>query len=137
MTRWVVGAQERYEEIKAALTPFLRQCGFPNSALQWLPVAGPTGQNITRAPTEPALAAWWKGPTLLQAIDAFKPPPRQTAHPLRIPVSDVVGPSRGGVVVAGKLEAGTVQVQFPSPRFPHVNALDPIKAPVDGHSLSL
>ncbi len=69
-----------------------------------------SGQNLVGPPTEPALASWWKGPALVQAIDAFEPPPRETSRPLRLPVSDVVGPGKGGVVVAGKIEAGVLQV---------------------------
>jgi elongation factor 1-alpha len=29
---------------------------------------------------------WYKGPTLLEALDALKPPKRPTHKPLRIPI---------------------------------------------------
>ena len=78
--------------------------------MQWLPAVGPSGENLVKPPSEPALAAWWdSGPTLLQAIDAFKPPHRPTDLPLRLPVAEVGRGARGGVAVGGKLEAGALR----------------------------
>lgn len=62
-------------------------------------------------PQEPALAAWWRGPTLVQAIDAFRLAPRGAERPLRMPVSDVFKGARGGIAVGGKLEAGALKVR--------------------------
>ena len=56
---------------RAQLEPFLRVCGFRDAAVQWLPAVGPTGQNLVASPTEPTLAAWWRGPTVVAAIDRF------------------------------------------------------------------
>lgn len=67
--------QERYEYIRSLLLPFLTSVGFREASLQWLPAVGPAGQNLKAPPTEPLLA-WWKGPTLVQAIDKFLPKPR-------------------------------------------------------------
>ena len=69
---------ERFQGIQDALGPFLRSVGFKDSCVQWLPAVGPTGENLTAPPTEPALAAWWRGPTLVQSIDAFVPMQRNT-----------------------------------------------------------
>lgn len=68
--------QERFEYIRSQLLPFLKSVGFKESCLQWLPAVGPAGQNLIAKPTEPLLARWWKGPTLVEAIDAFVPKPR-------------------------------------------------------------
>lgn len=65
-------AQERFEEVKGRLAPFLSSCGFKD--VQWLPASAPTGQNVSTAPTEAALTAWWPaGPTVVDAIDSFEP----------------------------------------------------------------
>jgi hypothetical protein len=68
--------QERFEYIKSQLLPFLKTVGFRESSVQWLPAVGPAGQNLVGPPSEALLSRWWKGPTLVQAIDAFKPKPR-------------------------------------------------------------
>lgn len=70
--------QERFEYIRSQLLPFLKSVGFKEQAVQWLPAVGPAGQNLKEPPTEPLLSSWWKGPTLVQAIDTFVPKPRNT-----------------------------------------------------------
>lgn len=70
--------QERFEYIRSQLLPFLKTVGFRESSVQWLPAVGPAGQNLVAPPSEPLLLRWWQGPTLVQAIDAFKPKPRNT-----------------------------------------------------------
>lgn len=70
--------QERFDYIHAQLLPFLKSAGFKESGLQWLPAVGPAGQNLVAKPSEPLLASWWKGPTLVEAIDAFVPKARNT-----------------------------------------------------------
>ena len=51
-----------------------------------------------------------QGPSVLQAIDAFKPSERATNKPFRMPITDVFKGQRGGVSVGGKLEGGAVAV---------------------------
>ncbi|PSC70924.1 HBS1 isoform X1 isoform B [Micractinium conductrix] len=101
--------QQRFEAIKAQLEPFLKTCGFRPSAIQWLPAVGPTGENLVKPPADAALAAWWKGPTLAQAIDNFAPTQRLLERPLRLPVSDVLRAGKAGVTVGGKLEGGALR----------------------------
>jgi hypothetical protein len=67
-------------------------------------------------PQDPALAAWWRGPTLVEAIDAFAPRERATGRPLRMPVTDVFKNRAGGR--AGERCRGRrpgVQPRSPSP----------------------
>jgi hypothetical protein len=72
--------QERFDYIRSQLLPFLKTVGFRESSVQWLPAVGPAGQNLVAAPSEPLLSRWWRGPTLVQAIDAFTPKPRNTGE---------------------------------------------------------
>lgn len=103
-------SEERFNAIKATLEPFLKTCGFRPSAIQWLPAVGPTGDNLAAPPKDPALAAWWRGPTLAQAIDAFRPAHRLLEKPLRMPVADVQRSGKANVLVGGKLEGGGLVV---------------------------
>lgn len=107
-------AQERYEQVKSALLPFLRTSGFRESAVQWLPAVGPTAQNLTGPPAEPALSSWWPGPpSVVDAIDAFRLAARPTGRPLRMPIADVFKGPRGGLSIGGKLEGGALKVSEP------------------------
>lgn len=103
-------SQDRFEYIRAQLLPFLKSAGFKERAIQWLPAVGPAGQNLKEPPTEPLLKSWWKGPTLVQAIDAFVPKPRNTGAPVRLPVQDVFKGRQGGVCCGGKLEGGALKL---------------------------
>ncbi|KAK9830139.1 hypothetical protein WJX72_009959 [[Myrmecia] bisecta] len=103
-------SQDRFEHIRAVLLPFLKQSGFREAAISWLPAVGLTGENLTRPPTDPLLAAWWKGPTVVGIIDSFKPTQRNTGRPLRMPIADVFKGQRGGTAVGGKLEGGALKV---------------------------
>ncbi|BDA43503.1 HBS1-like protein [Coccomyxa sp. Obi] len=103
-------SQDRFEEVKGTLLPFLRTSGFRESQVQWLPAVGPSGQNLTGPPTEPALASWWRGPSVVAAIDAFRPTERAVGRPLRLPIADVFKGQRGGMAVSGKLEGGALKV---------------------------
>jgi translation elongation factor EF-1alpha len=71
-------SQDRFLEVKAQLLPFLKSCGFKEASLQWLPAVGPLGENLVGPPTDPRLKAWCKGPTVVQAVDAFRPRQRNT-----------------------------------------------------------
>ena len=62
-------SQSRFEEIKTRLTTFLvRQAGFRESDIRFVPCSGLIGENLTQTAKDPLLLNWYKGPTLLQAI---------------------------------------------------------------------
>jgi elongation factor 1 alpha-like protein len=64
--------QERFEEIKGCLGPFLKSCGYPQP--EWLPVSAPDGQNVSSPPSDARLQSWWHdAKTLVDAIDCFQP----------------------------------------------------------------
>lgn len=53
-------SEQRFHHVHSQLQPFLRQCGFRDSSVQWVAAVGPEGQNLTQPPTEPQFAAWYK-----------------------------------------------------------------------------
>ncbi len=61
-------SQERFMEITGRLGTFLKQAGFKEQDIFYVPVSGLTGQNLTSLPTEDKLKSWYTGPTLLQCI---------------------------------------------------------------------
>jgi len=52
---------------------------------------------------------WYKGPTLLEALDALDEPKRATDKPLRLPLQDVYKISGIGTVPVGRVEAGIIK----------------------------
>lgn len=52
---------------------------------------------------------WYKGPTLLQALDNVHPPKRPTDKPLRLPLQDVYKIGGIGTVPVGRVETGILK----------------------------
>eukprot|EP01136_Pigoraptor_vietnamica_P009233 Opistho-1_new@45513 len=102
-------ARERYDDICGRLRQFLRQAGYREDCLSFVPCSGLSGENLV-ARTEPRLTAWYSGATLVEQIDRFAPVERPVDKPLRMSVADVFKGASGGVTVGGKLEAGVLQV---------------------------
>ena len=52
---------------------------------------------------------WYKGPCLLDALDAIKPPKRPILKPMRLPLQDVYKISGIGTVPVGRVETGIIK----------------------------
>merc|ERR1712141_430452 len=52
---------------------------------------------------------WYKGPTLLAALDALNPPKRPSEKPLRLPLQDVYKIGGIGTVPVGRVETGCLK----------------------------
>ncbi|CAM9487564.1 unnamed protein product, partial [Phaeothamnion confervicola] len=104
-----------FTAVRAQLTPFLAGLGFRPKRVRYVPVSGLTGENVASRDPRGPLAAWYDGPTFLEAVDAFTPAPRATERPFRMTVSDVgpagrsSGPGGAGVIVSGKVLQGRVR----------------------------
>lgn len=61
-------SKDRFTEIEKKLRSFLKQAGFKDSDVTFIPVSGLTGQNLVSKPTENELNAWYEGPCLLDVI---------------------------------------------------------------------
>uniref|UniRef100_A0A8C6U8M3 HBS1-like protein n=1 Tax=Neogobius melanostomus TaxID=47308 RepID=A0A8C6U8M3_9GOBI len=101
--------EERFQEIISKLGHFLKQAGFKESDVFYIPTSGLSGENLVTRSTVTALTSWFSGPSLVEQIDAFKPPQRSVDKPFRLCVSDVFKDQGSGFCVTGKIEAGYVQ----------------------------
>ncbi|CAG5928124.1 unnamed protein product [Menidia menidia] len=101
--------QERFQEITSKLGNFLKQAGFKESDVFYIPTSGLSGENLVTRSSVSELTAWYSGLSLLEQIDAFKPPQRSTDKPFRLSVSDVFKDLGSGFCVTGKIEAGYIQ----------------------------
>ncbi|KAL8530126.1 hypothetical protein ACS0TY_007273 [Phlomoides rotata] len=101
-------SKQRFDFVKQKLGTFLRSCGFKESSISWVPVSVMENQNLVANPSD-ARFSWFKGPSLLDAIDSFQLPARDSAKPLLMPICDVKSQSQNQVSVCGKLENGAIR----------------------------
>lgn len=102
-------SQDRFDEIKVRLTTFLtRSAGFREADLTFVPCSGLQGENLTKASSESDLTTWYRGPSMVQAIDSLKPPERPVGRPLRVSINDVFK-GQGGQSIGGRVETGMVR----------------------------
>src|SRR5438094_8217870 len=52
---------------------------------------------------------WYKGPTILVALDQIIPPPKPLDKPLRVPIQDVYTITGVGTVPVGRVETGVLK----------------------------
>nr|XP_009930283.1 PREDICTED: HBS1-like protein [Opisthocomus hoazin] len=102
--------QERFQEITSKLGQFLKQAGFKESDVGYVPTSGLGGENLVTRSQSSDLTQWYKGKCLLEQIDSFKPPQRSVDKPFRLCVADVFKDQGSGFCVTGKIEAGYIQV---------------------------
>ncbi|XP_044532971.1 HBS1-like protein isoform X2 [Gracilinanus agilis] len=101
--------QERFQEITGKLGHFLKQAGFKESDVAFIPTSGLSGENLITKSQSSELTKWYQGQCLLEQIDSFKPPQRSIEKPFRLCVSDVFKDQGSGFCVTGKIEAGYIQ----------------------------
>lgn len=65
--------QERFQEITGKLGHFLKQAGFKESDVAFIPTSGLSGENLITRSKSSELTKWYKGLCLLEQIDSFKP----------------------------------------------------------------
>jgi elongation factor 1 alpha-like protein len=103
-------SKERFDEISQKLKTFLKQAGFREGDVTFVPCSGLTGQNLTSKPTENELLTWYSGPCLLEVIDSFRTPDRSVSKPFRLSVNDIFKGTGSGFCVSGRVETGSLNV---------------------------
>ncbi|XP_053955476.1 protein HBS1 [Anastrepha ludens] len=107
MVNW---SKDRFDEIVGKLKTFLRQAGFKESDVTFIPCSGLSGENLAKPAVDPALKAWYKGSHLLHVIDNFKLPVRSIDRPFRMSVSDIYKGTGSGFCISGRIETGVLSV---------------------------
>lgn len=97
--------EERYNTVKSEIIKLLSNVGYPKDT-PVIPVSAFYGDNAVKNTDK---LGWWKGPTILQAIDTFTPPPQPTDKALRLPVQDVYTITGVGTVPVGRVETGIMK----------------------------
>jgi elongation factor 1-alpha len=102
-TNW---SKDRFEEIKKEATTFLKKGGYKVDNIPFVPFSGLTGENMKEAGSN---MPWYKGPTLIGALDTMTAPERPVDKPLRLPINDVFKISGIGTVPVGRVETGVLK----------------------------
>uniref|UniRef100_A0A8C5QYD0 HBS1-like protein n=1 Tax=Leptobrachium leishanense TaxID=445787 RepID=A0A8C5QYD0_9ANUR len=102
--------QDRFQEITSKLGSFLKQAGFKENDVSYVPTSGLSGENMIKTSKVNEISSWYKGPCLMEQIDSFKAPKRSVDKPFRLCVSDVFKDQGSGFCVTGKIEAGFIQI---------------------------
>jgi elongation factor 1-alpha len=99
-------SEQEYTKVKEEMTKLLKMVGYKVDEIPFIPISGLMGDNLAK-PSENL--KWWKGPTLLQALNNLKVPEKPTKLPLRVPVQDVYTISGVGTVPVGRVECGVMR----------------------------
>ena len=105
-----------YMHIMSRVLDFLKDSGYREKQIKFVPVSGLTGVNVNRDDESmgegeawKALREWYKGPTLVEALDRFNPAKRKFEKPFRVTVTDVSVEGKY-MVVWGRVAQGFVQM---------------------------
>ncbi|PAW78455.1 MAG: adenylyl-sulfate kinase [Verrucomicrobia bacterium Tous-C9LFEB] len=96
--------EEKFHALQKEYTAFLKPLGVTPS--HFIPISAKHGHNITKASAQ---LAWYKGPSILDALESFSLPPSQDDLPLRFLVQDVYRFDERRII-AGRIEAGKLKV---------------------------
>jgi bifunctional enzyme CysN/CysC len=94
----------RFDEIRSEYTQYLGELGVDPDYV--IPISARDGDNLVDRSRR---MAWYEGPTVVEALDNFRPMPRPTEQPLRLPVQDVYK-FDDRRIVAGRIESGRLSV---------------------------
>jgi len=99
-------SEARFNEIKNETSNFVKKIGYNPETIPFVPISGWLGDNMLEKSTN---LTWYKGPTLLEALDSITPPKRPSDKPLRIPLQDVYKIGGIGTVPVGRVETGILK----------------------------
>jgi elongation factor 1-alpha len=103
-----VGFEEKkYNETKEAMIKLLTGIGYKVADIPFIPTSGYQGDNVAKKSEH---MAWYKGPTIVEALDLFKVPEQPRDKPLRLPIQDVYTITGVGTVPVGRIETGVLKV---------------------------
>lgn len=96
----------RYDEISKEVGTYIKKVGYNLEKVRFIPISGFNGDNMIDRSDK---MDWYKGPTLLDALDTLDPPVRPIDKPLRLPLQDVYKIGGIGTVPVGRVETGVMR----------------------------
>ncbi|WP_135605347.1 translation elongation factor EF-1 subunit alpha [Methanococcoides sp. NM1] len=99
-------SEDRYNEVKKEVSQLLGMVGFKADEIPFIPTSAFEGDNM-KEPS--ANTPWYKGPSILESLNALVTPEKPDTLPLRIPVQDAYTISGIGTVPVGRVETGVMK----------------------------
>jgi bifunctional enzyme CysN/CysC len=126
-------SEDVFNKIKSEYAAFLGNLGITSAA--FIPVCAREGENLSR---HSDAMSWYKGPTVLEQIDAFKPKAAMPDLPFRFPIQDIYKFTEEGDerrIVAGTVQSGSVKtgdevIFLPSGKRSTVASVEEFNVPV-------
>ncbi|WP_067075119.1 translation elongation factor EF-1 subunit alpha [Methanoculleus horonobensis] len=98
--------EKRFNEVKEQLSQLLKMVGYKPDSISFIPMSSFVGDNIAKPS---ANTPWYKGPAVLDALNALTEPEKPTTLPMRLPIQDVYSISGIGTVPVGRVETGIMK----------------------------
>lgn len=98
--------EDRYMEIFKEVQQYLKKVGYKVENVPFVAISGFHGDNMVEKSTN---MPWYKGKTLVEALDQMEPPKRPVEKPLRLPLQSVYKIGGIGTVPVGRVETGQLK----------------------------
>ena len=99
-------SETRFKEVVEQVSGILKMIGFKPAEIPFVPTSAFYGDNVVKLSDK---TPWYKGMSMMQALDNLKQPEKPSTLPLRIPVEDAYTISGIGTVPVGRVETGTMK----------------------------
>ncbi|MDR2544210.1 MAG: translation elongation factor EF-1 subunit alpha [Methanobrevibacter sp.] len=96
--------EKKFNELKNEITALIATVGYKD--ITFIPLSAFEGDNISESS---ANTPWYKGPTLIDALNDLEAPEKPTNLPLRVPIQDVYSITGVGTVPVGRVETGVMK----------------------------
>ncbi len=98
-------SEKKFHKIEKEYRKYLANIGVVPTDI--IPIAARDGENIVRRSEH---MPWYKGPTIIEALDKFRKKPELSDLPLRLPIQDVYRFDEHKRIFAGRIESGLLKV---------------------------
>jgi len=99
-------SEARFNKVQEDVAALLKTVGYKLEEVPIIPASGFKGDNVTKKSEK---MPWYKGQTVLEALNNLKEPPKATELPLRLPIQDVYTITGIGTVPVGRVETGVLK----------------------------
>ena len=99
-------SEEKFNALKEDVGNLIKTVAYKPDEINFIPISAFEGDNITKSSEN---TPWYKGPDLVEALNAFSAPEKPTNLPLRVPVQDVYSITGVGTVPVGRVETGIMK----------------------------
>ncbi|PFH31642.1 putative elongation factor 1-alpha (EF-1-ALPHA) [Besnoitia besnoiti] len=99
-------SEDRFNEIQKEVAMYLKKVGYNPEKVPFVAISGFVGDNMVDKSTN---MPWYKGKTLVEALDTMEAPKRPSDKPLRLPLQDVYKIGGIGTVPVGRVETGILK----------------------------